>query len=607
MAAVLKFERPLAPLPTAPAPVDPVRLLPDFARVEAERCLALIRPALIRVDQGVSVRAAAKWLAASADGMPSEPTLQRWIKDYIGGGIISLAPKYKGRVRETRGWEARALELFNQPQRPAYSTVAYWLREEGFAAADNKAVIRYLKAAPSNLTETGRKRVGAHYYAQNIKPHVMRDNTVMPVGFCYEGDGHCCDVYVAHPATGRAFRPELTTWLDIRSQKVVAWWISESESAQTTLFSLSQALVAHDHVPAMVHTDPGSGFKATMISHEVTGFLVRFHIESMLALPGNAKGKGLQEGWFRWFEERCGKRFATYCGHDRTDDFLRRLGDKVKAGSIVLPTLQQYIDAVRSYVEAYNRNPQEELGCAPDDLWARLERVPLITPAEAVIRPRCTRTVRRWGVELDNRKYRAGGLAQYEQREVVVEYSMHDDDRVWIHDHAGRFVCEAQLVKKTAWLPASRIAEGQQRRLEGQRQRHLRAIDEQEARAHSPLPVQNGQPALPSGVGGHSLAPIIAPALIAIAAPRLDARTSEILAEIETDTPRARRASRRPLSTEDEIAARFGRALDVERRQQSGDPVEAEELEWLNRYRGTPEYRGQMRFINAFNTTANTA
>lgn len=455
---------------------------------------------------------------------------------------------------------------------------------------------RYLKALPSNLTETGKKRVGAHYYQQNIRPHVVRDNTVLPVGFVYEGDGHTCDVYVAHPATGRPFRPELTTWLDVRSGYVVAWWISESESAHSTLFSLSQALVAHNHVPAYVHTDPGSGFKAKLISHDVTGFLVRFSIQAMLALPGNAKGKGLQEGWFRWFEERCGKRFPTFCGHDRTDDFLRHLTEKVKRGLIVLPTLAQYIDAVRAYVDAYNRTPQENLGCAPAALWDRLERVELLTPAEAVIRPRQTRTVRRWGIELDNRLYRGADLARFESREVVVEYSIHDDQHVWIHDQAGRFICEATLVEKKAWLPASRIEEGQQRRLDGQRKRHLRAIEEQEARARMPLSAASVLEAIDAPF--HEPAAISASPLDqrhSVTAPLAPPAPSQALAPIDlTEVREAMEEATRPIDSPEQ---RFERAMRLER---EGCKTNAD-VHWLAIYQTSAEYASRLDLLDAFN------
>lgn len=486
----------------APVIGDPFNRLSQQARDRAYQRYGLVAAVLVAMESGMGVRLASEltWSRiatrnATSDVLElaqrctclSSATLEEWTRRYQRGGLLGLAPKNKGRVREAREWEMRAIALFSQPTRPGYSTVAFWLREEGFKDASDHLVRRFLKSLPSNVGDTSPKRLGRHFYNQNVKPHVVRDTSTVPVGFIYEGDGHCCDVYVEHPARGH-FRPELTVWLDIRSQMVVSWWISESESAQTTLFSLSQALVAHNHTPAFVHTDPGSGFIAKLMVNEVTGWLSRFSIDAIRALPGNAKGKGLVEGWFRWFEERLGKTFPTFCGHCRTDDDLSRLSAKVKRGELTLPTLPQYIDAIKRYVETYNNTPKDTLGNrSPAELWSELERVPLETPAAAVLRPREARTVQRWGVRLDNRQYRAGELQAYEGREVVVEYSLHQDEQVAIYDGKGRFVCDALLVEKAAWLPASRIEEGQQRRLEGQKQRHLRAIEEQEARARLPL------------------------------------------------------------------------------------------------------------------------
>ncbi|ROH88645.1 transposase [Stagnimonas aquatica] len=485
MAAVLPFK----PRELMLAPLDPLDALSAEARAEAQRCLGLIRPALQRMAQGVSKRAAAAWLAQQGGDMPSLPTLQRWLAAYERDGLVGLAPKYKGRVRKEYGWEATALELFgNRPTQPHYSTVAMWLREKhGFENAADHLVRRYLQSLPSNLTETAPGRLGRHYYQQNVKPYVLRDNTVLPVGFIYEGDGHCCDVYVASPRTGNAYRPELTVWVDVRSHFVVGWYLSESESANTTLFSLSHALLRHDHVPAMLHADVGSGYVAKTISDQRTGFLARFSIEPIYALPGNAKGKGLIEGFWRWFEERCGKQFPTFCGHDRTDDYLRHLSRKVERGLIRLPTLAQYADACREYFDFYNRNHQKNLGCAPKDLWAELNRVPVETPAAAIMRPCEKRMVRRWGIALHNRIYRSGDLARYEGREVNVRYDLHNDMVVWIEDAKGRLIGEAKLVEKHPWLPDSRIEEAQQKRLEGQAQRLENKLVEFQGRAKAPL------------------------------------------------------------------------------------------------------------------------
>lgn len=600
----------------APVIGDPFNRLPQSARDRAYQRYGVVAAVLAVMETGAGVRSAAEllWLRiatrkATLDVLElaerctclSAATLEEWTRAYQRGGLLGLAPKNKGRVRAPREWELRAIALFASPQRPGYSTVAYWLRNEGFSDASDHLVRRFLKSLPSNVGDTAPKRLGKHFYAQNIKPHVVRDSSTVPVGFIYEGDGHCCDVYVEHPARGH-FRPELTVWLDIRSTRVVSWWISESESAQTTLFSLSQALVAENHTPAYVHTDPGSGFIARLMVDEVTGWLARFSIDAIRALPGNAKGKGLVEGWFRWFEERCGKQFATFCGHCRTDDDLSRLAHKIKKGELVLPSLAQYIDAIRKYVAAYNSEPKDGLGGrSPDELWGELERVPLETPAAAVLRPREVRTVQRWGVRIDNRSYRAAELQAYEAREVQVEYSLHQDEQVTILDLKGRFVCDALLVQKADWLPASRIEEGQQKRLAGQKKRHLDAIAEQEARARLPLSAAGvlaaldapSPPApLPEGEGsqgvlglaqGHSVvAPIFPAAAPGPTAPVDMAPLHEALTEaaVPRDTPELR----------------FARALRLERDGCADDA----DASWLAIYQTSAEYHSRRDLHDEF-------
>ena len=530
---------------------------------------------------------------------PSHPTLERWFSDFQAGGLEALLSGNKGRSRKDYGWELRAQHLFTKPTRPACSTVARWLRDEGFASATNSRVRAYLKKLPSNRAETSNGRLGKHFVAQNVKPHVIRDSSVLPVGHVYEADGHTCDVYVAHPSTGRAFRPELTIWIDVASHYVVGWWLSESESAQTTLFSLSHALRRHDHVPAFAHLDPGPGFKARIIADEVTGFLARVSIEPIFTLPGNARGKGLIEGWFRWFEERLGKRFDTFCGHCRTDDALRRMQTRINRGELHLPSFEEYLAAIGAYVEAYNAQPNLGLGRrAPADLWATLERTPLEHQSLCLLRPIKTATVQRWRVRMDNRIYQAGNeLAAYEGREVQVEYDLHDDTRVWVRDMKGRLVAEAALVEKKPWLPQSRIEEGQQRRLEGQRKRLQAHLDEADARSRKPMMLADVVEALD---------PQAAPEALPGAAERSLERGHSITAiELQPRGPRAQPPV--PQAVRDQVAAeiaarelpeespqrRFQRAIALQADIDRGAGVGADDSEWLSTYITTSEYRGQ--------------
>lgn len=472
------------------------RTLTDaLAAIEAERLVSRTAAAELLIDLLHADRAP-KDVAAAAQGLarrgkkgeppkkgPSKSSLLRFAAERSLNGEQGLADKHAGRVRRARAWDARAAHLYARPSRPSYATVAGWLRGEGFADASDHAVRRYLKSLPSHQTETAPARVGRHYYNQNIRPHVVRDSTVLPVGLIYEGDGHTCDLYVQHPRTGKPWRPELTVWIDVRSHYIVGWYLSEAESAHTTLYALSWAVHQHAHVPALLHVDPGSGFINKMITGEAAGFCQLLSMEVQATIPGNAKGKGLIEGQFRVFRDRCDKQFPSYCGKDRTDDALRRLQANIASGKIKLPTLLQYRDAVAAYVDAHNARRQPKLGASPAELWATLECTPTHLPPETLVRPRETRTVRRWGVSLHDRLYRHNDLAAHEGREVIVGYDLHDASQVWIVDGAGRPVCQAPLVEAQPWLPASRIEDLQQIRKRGQQRRLQARLDEVEARA----------------------------------------------------------------------------------------------------------------------------
>lgn len=562
--------------------------LPAAARATAELRATAISPVLDAMRLGLGVRKAAQLIAARAKAgtllpatahalaalkHPSAATLETWTRKYQEAGLIALAEQRKGRQRQDYGWETRAVAMYQQPTRPAYSTVAHWLRQEGYESALDHRVRRYLQSLPASLTDTSPARVGRNYHAQNIRPHHRRDLRQINVGEIWQADGHRCDVYVQHPVTGKHYRPELTVWIDIRSNYIAGWWLSDDESAVTTLYSLSAAIRSHDHVPTWVHVDPGSGFKNKVMSDRALGFYARLGATVRTTIPGNAKGKGLVEGWFRWFEERLGKRFESFCGHCRTDDALARLATKIRRGEIAIPTLRQYADAVSAYIDTYNKTPQPESqtlqGKAPAELWAGLARNPLAVPTDTLLRPQQTCTVRRWEVRLFNRFYRAAELSHYERRKVVVEYDLHDEFRVWIRDQQQRLVCEAPLVDKTPWAGESVIADAREQSRRAKVARLERAIEEVDARHRPPLTAAAYAEPLPPA--DESRGRLIE---------QLDAEQQQ-LDQVDDETPEQR----------------FARALDLESR---GDLDEAD-ARWLTHYQASAEYHARRALMEDFN------
>lgn len=480
-----------------PAASDPWREASAEKREQALMREQFLQPVLDHVNQGVSQNVAirnvlqhiesgtypeqyllcAKGLARKNKLAPSRSVICDWLKQFQAHGRVGLIDKQKGRVRKDYGWEATAIRLYNIPSKPSYAAVAEKLREEyQFETATDSAVRRYLKSMPSTLNESSPQRLGQKYHRLNRGRYVERDTSVLLVGEVYEGDGHTVDAYCAHPNTGKPYRPELTIWIDIRSHYVVGWYLSPAESAFSTLFALSHALLNHDHVPAWVHIDNGAGFKAKMLNDESTGFYNRMDIHTTFAIPGNSKGKGLVEGWFKPFRDKHDKFFndgLDYCGHDQAEEINRQLLQQLEKGTRNLKSLGEYRDSVARYVDSYNHRPQKKAldGKTPAELWQTLERVSVEMPEQALMRPRETRIASRCCLALHNRRYEHQDLAHYDRRPVHVEYDLHDDSQVWVYDDKNRLICIAPIKQKKAWLPTSRLEEQREKRKQGRLKR----------------------------------------------------------------------------------------------------------------------------------------
>lgn len=423
--------------------------------------------------------------------VPSVPTLKRWIKGYLASSKEGLLPRHTGRVRQAYGWEARAVDLYNIPGKPGFADVAFKLRSEGFKDATPSRVKRYLKDLPATLGAMSPARVGRHLHRLTRQKFQRRHVDELLVGEIYAGDGHTVDCYVAHPNTGKPFRPELTCFIDIKSRYVPGWYFTESESAHSTLFALSHAMLTHQHVPAWLYIDRGAGYRSKLLSDENTGWYSKFDIGVIGALPGNPHGKGWIESFFRTCRDKHDKFFAggsVYCGHDMAEEVNRRLSAELAMGRRTLPSLQQYVQSFAAFISDYMQEPMEALGGRTRaQLWAELTPIAPELDAEVVLRPMEECSVRRQTVRLHNRHYYAEALALYDGQQVRVEYDLHNDKQVWVLDGKSRLICQAKLANTIGVLPTSRLEEQRDKRLQGQNKRLERKVDEARLRRQDPI------------------------------------------------------------------------------------------------------------------------
>jgi putative transposase len=511
MGAVLKLTHDIRQMSDLPAALNPD---PWVSASEEQRRVAGFREALLQpladlVGQGASISRASgllvtqlsngtaelriKHLASmlGAEEAISLPTVKRWLSAYLKGGKSALLPKHTGRVRQDYGWETRAVALYNLPGKPGFADVTSKLIQEGFEDVTESRVKRYLKNLPATLGKFSPARIGPHLHRLTRQKFQRRSLDEVLVGEIYAGDGHTADCYVAHPNTGKPYRPELTCWIDIKSGYLAGWWLSESESTVSTMFAMSHAMRMHNHVPAWVYVDRGPGYRAKLLSEEGTGFYDRFDIGLIGALPGNPHGKGWIERFFRTVRDKHDKFFANgavYCGDDMAPETNRRMSADLAMGRRTLPSLKQYVDSFTQWLEHYHDMPQDKLaGRTPAQVWAELQPVTVEIGMDAIARPREECTVGRQTIRLHNRFYYAEALALFDAMKVDVEYDLHHDDRVWIFDKKGRFVVEAKLVNKIGVLPASRLEEGRDRRLQGQLKRLNRKVEEATQRRDDPI------------------------------------------------------------------------------------------------------------------------
>lgn len=429
---------------------------------------------------------------------PKAGSIRLWVKAFEQSGKSGLLPKYSGTNRTQYGWEVRVLELYHRPQKPSISKVARDLREMyGFRNAQDHNVRYFFNTLPADLQSKSPWRMGRKQYNDALREHVSRTTENLPVGVLFQGDGHTVDQYIKHPRTGKIWRPELTVFMDVRSRFIPGWYLSVAESSVSTMAALSHGMGTHNHVPALVHVDNGSGFKSKIMNAETTGFYASFGIEPIFALPGNAKAKNV-ERFFRTMEDDFGKDFDTYCGYDMSPDASRVFSSADKAqkaeaaGKIHIPTVEEWVEAFTEWLERYHNRPHPEYpNTTPALLWAELERTPVVDH-NLLVKPREKVKVSRSLITLHKRKYTCDYIYQLEGTELIAEYDLHDDSTIRLFDLDGRWLTTAQLKSKKDYINVSRIKDAERKRLLAQEKRLHNKMEEKRAQAgeHTPLHVE---------------------------------------------------------------------------------------------------------------------
>ena len=426
----------------------------------------------------------------SDTGLPSIRTLKRW---FAAREAAALAPKIRHADFALPWWARDFLSYWQQPQKPSVELAhRLFVQDQQARMADTAiervlpsvhAVRRFLKKLGTVSREAGRLEARE---LKRLQPFVRRDFADLLPNDVWSADGHGFDAEVQHPLTGRPFRPEITSIIDIATRRVVGWSIDLAESGLAVLDALRMA-VGQAGTPAIFYVDNGSGYVNALMKDEGTGLMGRLGISMTHSVAYNSQARGVIERLHQTLWINAAKMLPSYMGADmdrqaRQSQFKLTRSAIKHGGRLPMIAWGDFLSFARDRVAEYNTRPHVSLKKrSPDTVWAEFESHGWQAQCEdagtldALFRPRVERTALRGEVRLFNNVYFSAALAELHGETVQVAYDIHAAERVWVYLPDGRFVCHADWnANSAAYFPQPVVEQKRDARADAA----LRRLDE---------------------------------------------------------------------------------------------------------------------------------
>lgn len=460
--------------------------------------------------QDAVVKANAK---AGSDRIVSKRTVVDWVqavelatKQKVPA-IAALAPKMR-KTTDIPDWADALLKLWAQPQKPALTVVLELLPNYYQGKLPTYAqAYRFINERLGNV-EAQKGRMGTREL-KNIQPFIRRDTSNLLPADVYTADGHCFDAEIAHPMHGKAFRPEITSIIDVATRRIVGWSIDLAESSWAVLDAIRMSCCVCS-IPAIFYVDNGSGYKNDLMAAQGRGLMARLGTELSHALPYNSQAKGLIERSHQTLWVKAAKNLPTYIGKDMDAEASNKVHKLTRKDIIQFghsQSLMSWIDFLgyaEQVIHEYNCRPHSALSkitdpitlkkrhLSPLEAWNKaLEMgasVDLVDDwdAEDLFRPYVERKVRRGEIELFGNRYFSQELEQFHGDNVLVGYDIHNADRITVRNEDGQFICYAHWnANKRDYFSKSKIQQAREKRAQG-RLRRLAAKQQEVVEELSP-------------------------------------------------------------------------------------------------------------------------
>lgn len=521
----------------------------NVAKEKAEEGVALTsrerqcleRPSLLADVRGFALLEDTLRLANDRSGGAfsiSRATVYDWFRLRDEGGITALAPALTKAEAPVSAEFKAFLTFYAKPGKPAMTEALEDYREVNPATTLTIESVRYTLKHKLNDIEKNVGREGLLTLRSRL-PYIQRSTENLFPTTIYTADGKTFDAEVRHPITGRAFKPEITSILDVATRRCVGFSIALKENVISVTEALRNSCCAHG-IPAIFYTDRGPGYKNKMFDADVNGLMGRLSITKMHALPYNSQAKGIIERFNKTVWNPLARKLPTYLGEEMDKEASKsvhkatRSDIKLFGTSNLLPEWEDFRAKCLKAIEKYNARPHEGLPryrdaatgkyrhYSPDEFWSLhvadgFEPVPVnAEEMDDLFRPYEIRTVRRGLVEWNTNEYFHAALEAYHGEQVMVGYDFNQARYVWVREidrdegQPGPFICVADFTaNKRDYVPRTFQRAAEENRMKGRVKRAQGKVIDAQTEFLAPYLIEQS-PLVPMQV--IDLEPIVVPA-----------------------------------------------------------------------------------------------
>lgn len=538
----------------------------------------------------------------SGDGYPSIRTLKRWLS------ADDLTPHRPQKTLVPPIWAADFLALWQRPQKPSVDQ-AYQMFRLDWPHVSVHQVRRFLAKMGNVSREHG--RMGPREL-KNIKPFIRRDSSMLVPNQVWTADGHRFDAMVQHPATGKPFRPEIQSIIDVATRKCVAWSADVAESAFTVLDAIRYGVEKHG-IPAIFYVDNGAGYKNVWIGKEATGLMSRLGTTVTHSLPYNSQAKGVVERSHQSIWVRAAKMLESYMGAkmDREAKLLHFKTTQAaikKGGAMPVMPWDVFMQFCEAAVNDYNQRQHRSLrGVSPDLKWEEFEAKGFeamrltADELETLFRPHVARVVDRGEIRLFNNVYYAEALKEFHGDTLFAAFDIHNPQTIWLHNEDGQLVCTAEVNgNRRDYFPKSFREQSDDKRLDGRLKRNA-------AHRNTMIEERFGGPA------------ITAPATSELVIGGRVVALTDVSSDRTSDEAQPIQATQNPIDESEINASEFVKTaapttpapaiprsersatdnyaewLEVGRRLAAGEPISETDAFWHQSYQRTAQFRAMQK------------